>query len=73
MKATEARGVTATKPERPRKEPVPYSPENLHLTKEQFIEKRKAEKAAAKAAAEEAGEAPAKPAAKPRKKKEDPS
>lgn len=54
MKATEARGVTAFKPERKRKDPVPDAPENLHLTRDQFIAKRKAEKAAAQEMAEAA-------------------
>lgn len=56
MKATEVKGITATKEERRPKMPVPYAPENMHLSKEQFIAKREAEKAAASELAEaEAG------------------
>lgn len=53
MKAEEVKGVTTNR-ERKYKEPVAYSPENLHLTRDEFIAKRKAEKAAAQEMAEAA-------------------
>jgi len=56
MKASEVKGVTAVRPERKRKEPVEYNENNLHISKDQFIANRKAEKAAAQEMAEaEAG------------------
>lgn len=53
MKSSDVKGVLTEKPVRAPKEPVPYAPDNMHISRDEFIKRRAAHKAA-KAAAEEA-------------------
>lgn len=53
MKSSDVRGVLAERQSRDRREPVEYAPENLHISRDEFI-RRRAQQKEANAAAERA-------------------